>query len=136
MFGWQTTEHGRRGLGLERGGSLSYAGINFHKSKDEERLIKEIKRRKKLNGKEIEENRRQAAQKRSIEYPEQLKQVENYKKWKEWTDLKPGTKMTYKGRQYGEKYEHKLMKTIIVRMKSYNGKQERKKKKNIRNQCV
>jgi hypothetical protein len=28
--------------------------------------------------------------------------------------------MTYKGRQYGEKDEHKLMKAIIAQMKSYN----------------
>jgi hypothetical protein len=28
----------------------------------------------------------------SMEYPEHLKQVENNKKWKEWTELKPGTK--------------------------------------------
>ncbi len=68
-------------------------------------------------------------QKKSIEYPEQLKQVENNKKWKEWTDLKPGTKMTYKGRQYGEKDEHKFTKTIIAEMKSYNNEQERKSKK-------
>jgi hypothetical protein len=47
MIGWQTTEHGRGGLGLE-GGLLSYAGTDFHKPKDEERLIKEIKRRKHL----------------------------------------------------------------------------------------
>ena len=31
------------------GESLSYAGINFHKPIDEEQLVKEIKRRKKLN---------------------------------------------------------------------------------------
>ncbi len=80
MIGWQTTEHGRSGLGLERGGLLSYAGINFHKPKDEERLIKEIKRRKQLNNEKLEDNRRQAAQKRSIEYLEQLTQVENNKK--------------------------------------------------------
>jgi hypothetical protein len=73
-------------------GSLSYAGINFHKPKDEDRLVKEIKRRKKLNDRKLEDNRRQAAQKRSIEYPDQLKQVENNKKWKEFTNLKPGTK--------------------------------------------
>ena len=36
--------------------------------------------------------------------------------------------MTYKGRQYGEKDEHKLMKAIIAQMKSYNDKQERKRK--------
>ena len=64
--------------------------------------------------------------KKSIEYPEQLKQGENNKKWKEWTDLKPGTKMTYKGRQYGEKDEHKLMEAIIAQMKSYDDEQERK----------
>jgi hypothetical protein len=75
---------------LERGGSLSYAGIDFHKPKYEERLIKEIKIKKKLNDKKLEDNRRQAAQKRSIEYAEQMKQVENNKKWKEWTDLKLG----------------------------------------------
>jgi hypothetical protein len=91
---------------------------------------KEIKRRKKLNDGKIEDNRRQAAQKRSIEYPDQLKQVENNKKWKEFTNLIPGTNMTYKGRQYGEKDEHKLMKAIIAQMKSYNDEQERKRKTN------
>jgi hypothetical protein len=119
----------KKWTGLGEVGSLSYAGIDFHKPKDEERLIKEIKRRKKLNNNKLEDNIRQAAQKRSIEYPEQLKQVENNKKWKEWTDLKPGTKMTYKGREYGEKDEHKLMKAIIAQMKSYNNGQERKRKK-------
>jgi hypothetical protein len=77
----------------------------------------------------LEDNRRQAMQKRSIEYPKQLKQVENNKKWKVWTDPKPGTKMTYKGREYDGKDEHKLMKAIIAQMKSYNNKQERKRKK-------
>ncbi len=61
-------------------------------------MINKIKRRKKLNNNKIEDNRRQAAQKKSIEYPEQLKQVENNKKWKEWTDLTPRTKITQKGR--------------------------------------
>ncbi len=64
------------------GGSLSYAGINFHKPKDEERLVKEIKRRRKLNDRKLEDNRRQAAQKRSIEYPDQLKQVEKIRSGK------------------------------------------------------
>jgi hypothetical protein len=108
------------------GESLSYAGINFHKPIDDEQLIKEIKRRKKCNDGKLDNNRKQAAQKRSIEYPGQLKQVKNNKKWKEFTNLKPGTKMTYKGRQYGEKDEHKLMKAIIAQMKSYNNDQERK----------
>jgi hypothetical protein len=40
------------------GGSLSYAGINFHKSIDEERLVKEIKRRKKLNDRKLEDKRK------------------------------------------------------------------------------
>jgi hypothetical protein len=44
----------------------------------------------------LDNNRKQAAQKRSIEYPNHLKQVENNKKWKEFTNLKPGTYMTYK----------------------------------------
>jgi hypothetical protein len=57
-----------------------------------------------------------------------VKQVENNKKWKEFTNLKPGAKMTYKGRQYGEKDEHKLMKAIIAQMKSYNDEQEKKTK--------
>jgi hypothetical protein len=38
--------------------------------------------------------------------------------------------MTYKGRQYGEKDEHKLMKAITAQMKSCNNKQERKREKN------
>jgi hypothetical protein len=61
------------------GGSLSYAGINFHKPKDDKQLVKEIKRKKKRNDRKLEDKRRQAAQKRSIEYPDQLKQVENNK---------------------------------------------------------
>jgi hypothetical protein len=55
-----------------------------------------------------------AAQKRSIKYPDQLKQVENNKTWKEFTNLKPETYMTYKSSQYSEKDEHKLMKPIIA----------------------
>jgi hypothetical protein len=53
--------------------------------------------------------------------------VENKKKWKEWTDLKPGTNITYKGTEYGKKDEHKLMKAIIAQMKSYNNEQKRKR---------
>ena len=106
---------------------LSYAGIDFQKPIDEERKVKEIRRRKKLNDMKLDNNRKQAAQKRSIEYPNLLKQVENNKKWKEFTNLKPGTYMTYKGRQYGEKDEHKLMKAIIAQMKSYNNEQEKKR---------
>ncbi len=40
--------------------------------------------------------------------------------------------MTYKGRQYGEKDEYKLMKTIIAQMKSYYNELERKKQKKIK----
>jgi hypothetical protein len=74
---------------------LSYDGINFHKPIDEEQLVKEIKRRKKLNNRKLDINRKQSAQMRSIEYPDQLKQVENNKEWKEFTNLKPGNYMTY-----------------------------------------
>jgi hypothetical protein len=92
-------------------------------------LVKEIKRRKKLNNRKLDNNRKQAAQKRSIEYPDQLKQVENNMKRKEFTNLKPGTFMTYKSMQYGEKDEHKLMKAIIAQKKNYNNEQERKRQK-------
>jgi hypothetical protein len=60
--------------------------------------------------------------------------MENNKKWKEFTNLKPGTKMTYKGTQYGENDEHKLMMAIITQMKSYNNEQERKSLKKNRNE--
>jgi hypothetical protein len=93
-------------------------------------LVKEIKRRKKPNNRKLDNNRKQAAQKRSIEYPDQLKKVKNNKKWKEFTNLNPGNFMTYKGRQYGEKDEHKLMKAIIAQKKSYNDEQERKRQTN------
>jgi hypothetical protein len=53
----------KKWTGLGDGGLLSYAGINFHKPIDEEQLAKEIKRRKKLDNKKLEDNRRQAAQK-------------------------------------------------------------------------
>ncbi len=78
----------------------------------------------------LDNNRKTAAQKRSIEYPDHLKQVENNKKCKEFTNLKPGTYMTYKSRQYGEKDGHKLMKAVIAQKKSYNNGQERKRQKN------
>jgi hypothetical protein len=53
----------KKWTGLEEVGSLSYAGINFYKPKDEEKLTKEIKRGKKLNDDKLEDNRRQASQK-------------------------------------------------------------------------
>ncbi len=44
-----------------------------------------------------------------MECPDQLKYMENNKKLKEFTNLNPGNYMTYIGRQYGEKYKHKLI---------------------------
>jgi hypothetical protein len=41
---------------------------------------KRSQKKEKLNDRKLEDNRRQAAQKRSIEYPDQLKQVKNNKK--------------------------------------------------------
>ena len=61
-----------------------------------------------------------------------MKQVGNNKKWKEFADLKPGTYMTDKGRQYIEKDEHKLMKSIISQMKSYYNEKKRAKDKKIK----
>jgi hypothetical protein len=58
-----------------------------------------------------------------------LKQGENNKKWKEFTNLKPRTKMTYKSRQYGEKDGHELMKAVIAQQKCYNDEQDRKRQK-------
>ncbi len=95
-------------------------------------MVKEIKRRKKLDVRKLDSNRKQATQKWSIEYPDQLKQVRNCKKWNEFTKLKPGTYMTYNGRQYGEKDEHRLVKAIIAQMKSYNNEQERNRQKKIK----
>ncbi len=124
----------KKWTGIEVGQLLSYAGIGYQKPTDEEQLVKEIKRRKKLDDMKIENNQKQAAQKRTIKYPNHLKQVENNKKGKEFTNLKPGTYMTYESRQYGEKDGHKLMKTIIAQKKNYNDEQERKDKKNKRNE--
>jgi hypothetical protein len=77
----------------------------------------------------LDNNRIQAVQKRSIEYPDHFKQLENNNKWKEFTNLKPRTYMTYKSRQNSEKDGHKLMKAIIAQKKSYNNEQERKRQK-------
>ncbi len=77
----------------------------------------------------LDNNRKQAAERRSIKYPDHLKQVENNNKWKKFTNLKPGTYMTFKSRQYGEKDGHNLMKAIIAQKKSYNNEQERKRQK-------
>jgi hypothetical protein len=48
---------------------LSYAGIDFQKPIDEERLAKEIKRRKKLNNMKLDKNGKQAAQKGASNIP-------------------------------------------------------------------
>ena len=61
-----------------------------------------------------------------------MKQVENNKKWEEFTNLKPGTYTTYKSRQYGETDGHKLMKAIIAQKKSYNNQQEKKRQNKLR----
>ncbi len=119
----------KKWTGIGDGQLLSYAGIDYQKPTNEEQLVKEIKRRKKLNDMKLENNQKQAAQERSIKYPDHLKQVENNKKWKEFTNLKPGTYMTYKSRQYDEKDGHKMMKAIIAQKKSYNNEQERKRQK-------
>jgi hypothetical protein len=89
----------KKWTGIGDGELQSYAGIDYQKPTDEEQLAKEIKRRKKLNNTKLENNQKQAAQKRSIKYPDHLKQVENNKKWTDFTNLKPGTYMTYKSRQ-------------------------------------
>ncbi len=75
----------------------------------------------------LDNNRKQAAQKRSIKYLDHLKQLKNNMKWKELPNLKPGPYMAYKSRQYSEKDGHKLMKAIIAQKKSYNDEQERKR---------
>ena len=48
---------------------LSYAGIDFKKPTDEERLVKEIKRRKQLNNMKLDNNRNQAAEKGASNIP-------------------------------------------------------------------
>ena len=68
-----SNKYWKKWTGIGDGQLLSYAGIDFKKPTDEERLVKEIKRRKKLNDIKLENNRKQAAQKRSIKYPDHLK---------------------------------------------------------------
>jgi hypothetical protein len=68
----------------------------------------------------LENKQRQATQNTSIKYPDHLKQVENNKKWKEFTNLKPGIFKAYKSRQYGEKDGHKLMKAINAQKNKQN----------------
>ncbi len=70
---------------------LSYAGIDFQKPNGWRTIGKRNQKKEKMNNMKLDNNRKQAAQKRSIEYPDHLKQVENKKKWKEFTNLKPGT---------------------------------------------
>ncbi len=48
---------------------LSYAGIDFKKPTDEEQLVKEIKRKKKLNDMKLDNNRKEAIQKGESNIP-------------------------------------------------------------------
>jgi hypothetical protein len=54
---------------IRDGELLSYAGIDFQKPIDEERLVKEIKRRKKLNDMKLDNNRKQAREKGASNIP-------------------------------------------------------------------
>jgi hypothetical protein len=56
----------------------------------------------------LNNDRKQATEKRSIKYPNHLKQAKKNNKGKEFSNLKPGTYMTYKSRQYGEKDGHEF----------------------------
>jgi hypothetical protein len=76
-----SNETWKKWTGIGDGELVSYAGIDYRKPTDEEQLVKEIKRRKKLNNMKLENIKKQATQKRSNEYPHHLKQVENNKKW-------------------------------------------------------
>jgi hypothetical protein len=46
----------KKWTGIGDGELLSYAGIDYQKPTDEEQLVKEIKRRKKLNDMKLENN--------------------------------------------------------------------------------
>jgi hypothetical protein len=46
---------------------------------------KRNQKKEKLNDSKLDNNRKQAAQNWIIQYPDQLKQVDNNKKWKEFT---------------------------------------------------
>jgi hypothetical protein len=46
-------------------------------------MDKRNQKKEKLNDRKLDNDRKQVSQKRSIEYPDQLKQVENKKKWKD-----------------------------------------------------
>jgi hypothetical protein len=48
---------------------LSYAGIDFKKPTDEERLVQEIKRRTKRNNMKLDINRKQATEKGALNIP-------------------------------------------------------------------
>jgi hypothetical protein len=50
----------KKWTGIGDGELLSYAGIDYKKSTDEEQLVKEIKRRKKFNNTKLENNQKQA----------------------------------------------------------------------------
>ncbi len=63
MIGQQgATKTWKKWTRIGDGELLSYAGIDFQKPIDKERLVKEIKRRKKLNNMKLDNNRKQAAQ--------------------------------------------------------------------------
>jgi hypothetical protein len=54
------------------------------------RIGKRNQKKEKLNNMKLDNKRKQATEKRSIEYPDHLKQVENNNKWKEFTNLNQG----------------------------------------------
>jgi hypothetical protein len=55
--------------GIRDGQLLSYAGVDYQKPTDNERLVKEIKRRKKFHNMKLENNRKQATQKGASNIP-------------------------------------------------------------------
>jgi hypothetical protein len=59
----------KKWIGIRDGQLLSYAGVDYQKPTDEERLVKEIKRRKKLNNMKVENNQNKSRKKDALNIP-------------------------------------------------------------------
>ena len=110
---------------LEEVSSMKYGNKKFVKPEQSEQLIIELKRRMKNNDEAAKRKRNEdTAPKRSqVKYEDAIGKVNMKNPWINWTELKPGEKMKYKGREFYKDVpndQEKLMTRIINSMDSYD----------------
>jgi hypothetical protein len=118
---------------LEDGTSMKYGDKLFTKPEQCEQLKIELKRRMKNNDAAKRKRSEHIPPKKSrVKYDDAIGKVNMNNTWIKWTELKPGEKMKYGGREFHKDVpddQEKLMTRIINRMNGHDKEKDQKKNK-------